>query len=224
LKYPTKEIELYKFVAKRDFMTSKDINKKEPGWKSEATKAKIRKAALEVFAKKGFAGASTRMIASKARTNVSLISRYFGGKEQLFKDIVQKSADELVKRELDYPAQNSLRKEAGEFIGSMFRNFEENLDFFRIVASQSMVDQKFSIFLKETIILQEDERLVARLVHLKRNNLIEENISPHDLALNIVTFVTGHVFYSFLLVGKSKVTLNECVEKFLDLICGGTND
>ncbi|MCB0411350.1 MAG: TetR/AcrR family transcriptional regulator [Bdellovibrionales bacterium] len=204
-------------------MAPNDTNKKEPGWKSEATKARIRKAALEVFAKKGFAGSSTRMIANKARTNVALISRYFGGKEQLFKDIIRKKTENLVRGELDYPAQDSLRKEGGEFIDSMFRSFEANLDFFRIVASQSMVDRKFSVFLKEAIILQEDERLVARLVRLKENNLIGGNISPRDLALNIVTFVTGHVFYSFLLVGGSKVTLKESVEKFLDLICGATS-
>lgn len=198
-------------------------NKKEPGWKSEATKTKIRGAALEVFAKKGFAGSSTRMIARKARTNVALISRYFGGKEQLFRDIVQKKTEDLVRGELDYPNQNSFRKEAEEFIGSIFRNLEANLDFFRIVASRSLVDRKFSIFLKETIIPQEDERLVARLIVLKENNLIGGNMSPRDLALNIVTFVTGHSFYSLLLVGESKVTLKESVEKFLDLICGAAN-
>lgn len=214
---------MYKVEAKRVSFTSKAPNKKEPGWKSGATKAKIRRAALEVFAKKGFAGTSTRMIASKSRTNVALISRYFGGKEQLFRDIVRKKTEDLVKGELDYPAQDSLRKEVEEFIGSLFRSVEANLDFFRIVGSQSMVDRKFSIFLKETIILQEDERLIARLVLLKENNLLGENTSPRDLALNTVTFVTAHIFYSFLLVGESKVTLKESVDKFLDLICSATN-
>lgn len=205
-------------------MTSKDTNKKEPGWKSEATKAKIRRAALEVFAKKGFAESSTRMIASKAGTNLALISRYFGGKEQLFRDIVRKKTEDLVRGELDYPAQDSIRKEVEEFIGSIFRSLEANLDFFRIVAGRSLVDRKFSVFLKETIILQEDERLIARLVRLKENNFIGENISPRDLALNTVTFVTAHIFYSFLLVGESKVSLKESVEKFLDLVCSATRD
>ncbi len=203
-------------------MKAKSQNKKCPGWKSEATKDKIRIAAMEIFSKKGFAETSTRMIAKKAKTNIALISRYFGGKEELFRDIVQKRTEDLVRGELDYPAQNSLRKEAEEFIGSMFRNLEVNLDFFRIVASRSLVNRKFSMFLKEAIIPQEDERLIVRLKSLKEKGLIGEGVSLRDLALNIVTFVIGHSFYSFLLVGESKVTLKESIGKFLDLICGAT--
>ncbi len=189
-----------------------------PGWKSAATKAKIKKAALTIFAQKGFAGTSTRMIAHRSGTNIALISRYFGGKEQLFKEVVRQKTQLLVMGELDYPAQDSLRTEAKGFIDSMFRILKANIDFFRIVALQSMIDQKFSAYLKEVIIIQEDERLAARLGRLKDLRLIDKKASPKALMFNIMTFVTGHVFYSFLLAGKSKVPLKKSVNSFLDLL------
>lgn len=52
-------------------------------------------AARDLFAEKGFHATSVRDIAGKAHVNVSMVSYYFGGKEQLYTTIVEGFADTI---------------------------------------------------------------------------------------------------------------------------------
>lgn len=53
-----------------------------------ATRASILEAARKRFAREGYDGASLREIAADARVDAALISRYFGGKDELFSEVV----------------------------------------------------------------------------------------------------------------------------------------
>lgn len=53
-----------------------------------ATRATILEAARRRFAREGYDGASLRDIASEARVDVALVSRYFGCKEELFNEVL----------------------------------------------------------------------------------------------------------------------------------------
>ncbi len=55
----------------------------------ELTEKKIIEAAYELFAEKGFKAATMRMISKKSGSNITLISRYFGSKDELFNKIVE---------------------------------------------------------------------------------------------------------------------------------------
>jgi len=71
-----------------------------------STKARILAAAEEVFAAKGFAGASTREIAGKARVNISSLHYHWETKETLYFAVFQNIYDrilDLVRRAI--PAQ-----------------------------------------------------------------------------------------------------------------------
>jgi AcrR family transcriptional regulator len=57
--------------------------------KSELAKVRLLEAALEEFGKKGPAGAKVREIARAAGQNVAAIAYYFGGKEQLYRAVVE---------------------------------------------------------------------------------------------------------------------------------------
>jgi AcrR family transcriptional regulator len=200
-------------------MGGKSKIEKVPGWKSDNTKQKIQKSALEIFAKKGFASASTRMIASKAKTNVALISRYFGGKEQLFKYVVQAEIAKILTTELPYPPQESVKSEVREYINSMISHIEANVGFFKIVVSQSLLDKKFSVFMKETIIPEYDERLLTRLNLLQEKGVFDNRITPHELSLSIRAFIVGIMIADIMLVGKSKADYHTQTESLLKVIC-----
>ena len=58
-------------------------------------KERLVNAGRELFAEKGFHATSVRDIASKAGVNVSLVSYYFGGKEQLYAHIVEGFAGQI---------------------------------------------------------------------------------------------------------------------------------
>ncbi len=58
---------------------------------AEATRADLVEAAVEVFAAKGFEGASVREIARAANANLAAISYHFGGKEGLYREVLTQS-------------------------------------------------------------------------------------------------------------------------------------
>jgi AcrR family transcriptional regulator len=55
---------------------------------ANATRASILSAARSLFAQSGYDGISLRDIANQAQCNVALVSRYFGGKDELFFEAV----------------------------------------------------------------------------------------------------------------------------------------
>ena len=55
----------------------------------ENTKEKLFCAAINVFAEKGFDGATVRDICFRVGANVSAVNYYFGGKESLYRSILE---------------------------------------------------------------------------------------------------------------------------------------
>ena len=69
--------------------------KRAPSARSLQTKARILDAAEQLFAERGFAGASLRDIARLAGVQVGLVHHHGGGKEELFQQTVTRRADAL---------------------------------------------------------------------------------------------------------------------------------
>ncbi len=67
-----------------------------PFQKNEITKEKILKAALNVFARKGFAGTTIMDVASVAGVNKALIYYYFSDKETLFSLLVESQLEAII--------------------------------------------------------------------------------------------------------------------------------
>ncbi|MBS4196429.1 TetR/AcrR family transcriptional regulator [Lederbergia citri] len=61
----------------------------------------IKQAALKIFARRGYTGTKTSMIAKEASISEGLIYRYFNSKEELFITLVEELMEEA-KRELKY--------------------------------------------------------------------------------------------------------------------------
>ena len=61
-----------------------------------STKARILEAAEEVFATKGFEGASTREIAAKAGVNISSLHYHWESKETLYYAVFQNIYDRIL--------------------------------------------------------------------------------------------------------------------------------
>ena len=68
----------------------------------EATKARILAAATEEFAAKGISGARIDDIAERARTNKRMLYYYFGSKEGLFREILQRRLDQGIASHRDH--------------------------------------------------------------------------------------------------------------------------
>jgi AcrR family transcriptional regulator len=63
--------------------------------RGDATRKRLIEAAIEIFAAYGFDGASTRMLAERAKANLGAIPYYFGSKVGLYRASAQHIADGL---------------------------------------------------------------------------------------------------------------------------------
>ncbi|HBG49205.1 MAG TPA: hypothetical protein DDW90_06845 [Cyanobacteria bacterium UBA9971] len=97
---------------------------------SKSAQDKLLFAALELFAKNGFDGTSTREICKKAGVNISLIPYYFGGKEGLFHASVKMLAEFVLEQmnpvlqKIDN-VQNNTKKENILLLHSLIERFAE---------------------------------------------------------------------------------------------------
>ncbi len=104
---------------------------------SEKTRELLLRAAIVLFAKKGFDGTSVKDISDRAGTNVSLISYHFGGKEGLYKTGLEqfgKNRLAATQRLLQTPlTREEANLRLGLFIDDMAMWFEEEPDLCAIV-------------------------------------------------------------------------------------------
>jgi len=66
--------------------------------RGEDTRLRILRAALEVFAQEGYAGASTRRLAQRAAVNLPAIQYYFGSKKGLYAAVIDQIAEKMERR------------------------------------------------------------------------------------------------------------------------------
>jgi AcrR family transcriptional regulator len=103
----------------------------------DAKRQEILKAAMELFARKGFRGTTTRDLAAHADVNEAIIFRYFTNKTELYRAIleekVHQSRDEHYK-EVGRLAQSSDPRTFLEFIGNKFlERHEQDSTFMRLL-------------------------------------------------------------------------------------------
>jgi AcrR family transcriptional regulator len=76
-----------------------------------STKARILRAAEEVFAAQGFAGASTREIAARARVNISSLHYHWESKDRLYEAVLQAVYGRLTEVARDSTSPPAVRAE-----------------------------------------------------------------------------------------------------------------
>jgi AcrR family transcriptional regulator len=98
---------------------------KRPGKEADA-RERLIEAGIDVFGQHGFEGASTRRLAAEAGVNIAAIPYYYGGKEGLYKAVVEQIVQRVRERlEPEIVAANDLamREDAteGELIAGLQR-------------------------------------------------------------------------------------------------------
>ena len=160
----------------------------------EASEERLLIAAEQIFAKHGFKGATTRMIAKKADINIALITRYFDGKYGLLLKVIERKAFENTKIPLPYHPQNSITEECHQYALLRFNSCIKDLDFFKIAMAQFFTDAKFlkrfQEILEDAVKFTEFEQ---RLITLKENKKLKDNACIETVFDTIETYVFGHI-------------------------------
>jgi AcrR family transcriptional regulator len=169
----------------------------------KSTRAKLLKAALDVFAKDGYDAATTRNIAKKAGVNESLIHRYFESKLGLFMALKEQYREEFISKFLEkYEESSSLEDEIRTFLRFKIEITRKNKKFFRLSVSRAILDPDT----RETVqsyAKMKPRELVTRFERLRQKGLIRKD-ADIDSVLDIV-----HVFsfaLSMLSEGISCIT------------------
>jgi len=79
---------------------------------ADLTRQSILRAAINLFAEKGFEGASVRDIVARAKVNQAAINYHFEGKEGLYAEVLKAALDALTRQAADAAALTDLPREA----------------------------------------------------------------------------------------------------------------
>ncbi|MFQ5667245.1 MAG: TetR/AcrR family transcriptional regulator [Candidatus Binatia bacterium] len=123
-----------------------------------STKARILAAAEEVFATKGFAGASTREIATRARVNISSLHYHWESKETLYFAVFQSIYDrilDLVRRSIPARADEVTpgRQVIEEAMGTLFDFFADHPNVPKLLVRRLLEDEQSDVDIEGNILV-----------------------------------------------------------------------
>ena len=115
------------------------------GRDSAATRLRILEAACKEFSQNGYSGGRMDRIARGARSNVQMIYRYFGGKDDLYLAVLEDTYSRIRtrERELDLAAHapvDGMRK----LVQFTFDYLLENPDFVQMIRNENVVGGQFA--------------------------------------------------------------------------------
>lgn len=104
-------------------------------------------AAEKLFAANGYNGTSVRDIAAKAKVNVSMISYYFGSKENLMEELFKWRMEEGLNFAKNIVENNDLTEieKIDAFIDNFVNRVQRLRDFFLLVHTQQVISQNKNI-------------------------------------------------------------------------------
>ena len=114
----------------------------------------IMMVAEKLFAANGYNGTSVRDIASKAKVNVSMISYYFGSKENLMEELFKWRMEEGLNFAKNIVENNELNEieKIDAFIDNFVNRVQKLRDFYLLIHTQQVISQNKNIqnFLKDS--------------------------------------------------------------------------
>ncbi|GAB2179472.1 TetR/AcrR family transcriptional regulator [Dongia sp. agr-C8] len=188
----------------------------------EATKQALLKAAVAVFAERGFDGATTKEVATRAGVNEGLIQRYFGGKAGLLQAIVGNMCGERLTACRAAPPSDSLKAEIATVLRHEILQADANRDFLRVFISRALVDPDLAASLKAHYKESRMPHLVHRLQHFRDNGTLDPAVDLAQLAATITTFAFGLGFMQQVVLSEDPKVLEGMIDGIAETIVRGT--
>ena len=190
----------------------------------EATKRALLAAAVEVFARNGFDGATTKEVAARAGVNEGLIQRYFGGKAGLLQAIVGNMCGERLAACRLAPPSVDLETEIATVLRYEIAQAAANRDFMRVLLSRALVDADLAATLKAHYKDSRTPQLVQRLKHFQQNGSLDPAVDLQSLAATITTFSFGLGFMQQVVLAEDPSYLEGIIDNIAATIVTGTAD
>ena len=145
--------------------------------KDEGSKARILEAATVLFAQKGFKGTSIREICKAANVNLCMVSYYWGGKQELYRGII----DNLLEKQIEYSKsfldlnKNPLDMSIDECKKVLAKAMDNFVDFFYTNISSDLIvillkEQQKPDFIVQSPVFDYVKSLVGRIINKDAND------------------------------------------------------
>jgi len=163
-------------------MTTRDVKRQD-----------ILKAAIELFAKNGFRGTTTRDLASQADVNEAIIFRYFTNKTELYRAILEEKVHQgdTHYKEVEQMAQTSDIQTFLEFIGHRFlERHEQDSTFMRLLLFSALEGHELVDMFLAAIAVRDP------MVHYVQRQMDEgkfRRMDPYLAARAFLGMFVGHV-------------------------------
>lgn len=188
----------------------------------EGSTRALLEAALQVFAERGFDGATTREVAKRAGVSEALIQRYFDGKTGLLIAIMETFAAEgAVEGMATFPYQKTLQAEIAQLITDGCQKNGDHASFIRVALSRAIVDPKIANQLRVSVHEKRLPALVARLQHYKQQGLMAADVDLYALAYGISSIAFSLGFMGPQVFGIDKQRLSFVTEQMIQILGRG---
>ena len=171
-------------------------------------------AAEKVFARAGYDGASVREIAEAADANVSLINRYFGGKEGLLLGITERFIQTKAYADLPYPIQPSLSDEIYHYLHHRLAEDTSHEPMIRLMVSRVSVDDTYRQNAQKMMASGADENFKQRIDAHKMLGSVPAETDTNTLFAMIAYFSFSISFFAAIVEKRSAEEVDALLAEF----------
>ena len=181
---------------------------------------------MQVFAERGFDGATTKEVAARAGVNEGLIQRYFagegiGGKAGLLHAILGGLCGERLTNCRAAPAAGCPETEIAHFLKHEVEQAQSNRDLLRVMLSRALLDPALARQMKQHYTDSRIPFLIDRLRPYQADGRLDAAIDLHTLAETIAVFGFGLGFMQQLVFAEDPARLDALVASTADTIIRG---
>ncbi|ASP20383.1 HTH-type transcriptional repressor AcnR [Antarctobacter heliothermus] len=186
-----------------------------------ATEARILNAARAVFARRGYDAAGLREIAEAAQANLSLISRYFGGKEGLLTALTDQFVASRREGKLSYPPQDTLEDEIYSYLHEKLRDDLKDEDIVRLIVSRAAIDAEFREKGRVHSDGLADENFRIRVGRLQDNGKVSPDINIDLLFAGVMHVSFSVNFFGAIVAGRPDTEIDALFHGFAAALAQG---
>lgn len=161
-----------------------------------STRVAILKAARNVFARRGFEGASTREVAEVARVNNAMIYYHFKDKNELYREVLKDSflAFDRIWEHRIFTSSTTVRRKIQKYVEEFIRYQHANEELRRIMSMEFAACSDNYVWLADEYFSQSYEKLAALL----REGVRKGELKKLDVSFAIPSLV-GMIIHSFII-------------------------
>lgn len=175
-------------------------------------KTKLIEAGVKLFAENGFDSTSTRDLTREAGINISLVSYYFGGKEGLYKYIIEDFAtnvklkmDELITRfDQDDFSKDSLRQTISAMIDQFLELRVQYPYISRILGREKLNGMPHTKEMHTKIFFEIGDRITGLIKKAQRKGYVRKDLNPDFFVCLLAESISAYLI------------LHDCAEVMTD--------